>query len=915
MKRNFGVGILIFCFGLSSINLGWASEVMQVTPAVVGAVDLGDINMQMLEQDRINRDQEMAITGLIDENQKLAAVALAQKQDATLEKINQTMIDYRNSIQSRDQARVVTDSQRVSKYYDLITLTEDVDDMKSARQTLQLRWDVIYGKHKILTELQDELTALNEKLKGAQAPQGQASRDYPAVTDSDQGPKIQMLTQRLAEMDQKISHYDEVISQKDQQIELLKSELEDKIAQEKNSSPNVTLNNDGMIKQKQDQVELLKSELEDKVTQDNKQGPKDAIIKNQEEQIAQISAKLTQQANGYALVSAKLQEQADGFAEEKNQAKVLRDKIEQQFTDEKAKDETIRWLHQVLAVAKEKAAYYQLISQQDKASMADVQGEVRKIRGDFAQRFKDYDQFENAIGSLKNKVSQLNWQLSDEKDKGQQGQKLREGLKAQLSDSQAEIVKMKADMAALLQDRANKVMDIQKAATQADDRVKLAKQLIDLQQQEASLIEEKSDLEAAQNTNFENHFTEFESKINALLADRQNQTSDLKKRMEELKNELEQKQDQVGMLKSEINAKIAEAKNQDMLAGQIQGLKAQLQDKEAQVAATRSQSDQMTAMMGDYQKKLESKGNAYNEELKQVLAAKNARAELEAQIVDLNVKLQEKEGQIVNLKKDMYDIKELSNTRDKDAQTSELNLSMVEQKKVAQKINEYQAQINAMQAANTRQVHEIAKLNFELELVRKKLTDRVPNSDEIEFFKSGFNKAIMQLKQKDAMILKIKANAQEYEREFKAQSKEFQSLKDQLQDAQDEIGRKVEDLKYKNMEITRLKSRTKMSGSDLQKQVMVLSQKLEDAQDRLRGKTHESRVEALEAQLMSAKAEIKDLHKQLDQFIQPSKNNPLEEKLKQALDKVDQQGKVINALVQKLQDSGKSVNLDKLGDD
>jgi len=937
MNRNFGIVLLIFCFGLSNINLGRAAGVIQAVPVDIQQVDLGEINMQMLAQDRINREQELVISGLIDDNQKLAAKALAQNQDATLAKINQTMIEYRNSLLSRDQTRVVTDAQRASKYYDLITLTEDVDDMKSARQTLQLRWDVIYGKHKMLTELEEELTALNEKLKG------QAPREIVNVSDSQQGSNIQSLTQRLAEADQKISHYDEIISQKDRviaqltdnlaktqnfaaakdemikqkndQVDLLKSELEDKISQEKNQVPMRSSNKDQIIKEKQDQVvDLQRSVPVNMIAQVPNQDQKDMIIKNQEGQIAQISAKLQEQADENTQVTAKLKEQADTFADEKNQVMVLRDKIQQQFTDEKAKDESIRWLNQVLSVAKEKAAYYQLISQQDKTSMAEVQGEVRKIRGDFAQRFKDYDQFENAITSLKNKVSRLNWQLSDVKDKGQQDQQLREGLKVQLQEKQAEIVTMKADILAITQDRANKENYFHNAAIQMDDRVKLAKQLIDLQQQEASLLEEKSDLESTQNTNFEDRFTVFESKINGLLADRQLQTAGMKNRIEELKDELGQKQEQLAALKTELNAKIAEVKDHDMLIGQVQGLRAQLQDKEAQIAATNSQSDQTTAMMGEYQKKLEAKGNAFNDELKQVLDAKNKRALLEAQIVDLNVKLQEKETQIVNLKKDMYDLKEMNNTRDKDAQASELNLSMVQQKAVEKKIDEYQAQINMMRAANAKQVHEIAKLNFELELVRKKLADRVPNSDEIEYFKSGFNKAVLQLKQKDALILQVKANAQEYEKEYKAQSREFQSLKDQLQDAQDEIGRRDEDLKYKNMEITRLKSHTKMSGSDLQKQVMILTQKLEDAQKKLSRKTHEGRIEALQAQLVSAKAEIKDLHKQLDQFIMPSKNNPLEEKLKQALDKIDQQGKAINALVQKLQDCGKSVNLDKLGD-
>ena len=40
-----------------------------------------------------------------------------------------------------------------------------------------------------------------------------------------------------------------------------------------------------------------------------------------------------------------------------------------------------------------------------------------------------------------------------------------------------------------------------------------------------------------------------------------------------------------------------------------------------------------------------------------------------------------------------------------------------------------------------------------------------------------------------------------------------------------------------------------------------------------------------------------------------SKDDRLREKLKQALDKIDEQGRVIDVLVRKLQDAGQSVNL------
>ena len=48
------------------------------------------------------------------------------------------------------------------------------------------------------------------------------------------------------------------------------------------------------------------------------------------------------------------------------------------------------------------------------------------------------------------------------------------------------------------------------------------------------------------------------------------------------------------------------------------------------------------------------------------------------------------------------------------------------------------------------------------------------------------------------------------------------------------------------------------------------------------------------------------------QFISPSKSDAAQAKLKQALDKIDEQGRIINVLAQKLQDAGQSVDLTKV---
>ena len=84
MNRKFGISILALCFGLSSVNASLAAQSIEISPVVVQPCDLREISQQMLEQDRINRDQELAVRGLIDDNQKITNTALARQQDATL---------------------------------------------------------------------------------------------------------------------------------------------------------------------------------------------------------------------------------------------------------------------------------------------------------------------------------------------------------------------------------------------------------------------------------------------------------------------------------------------------------------------------------------------------------------------------------------------------------------------------------------------------------------------------------------------------------------------------------------------------------------------------------------------------------------------------------------------------------------
>ena len=238
---------------------------------------------------------------------------------------------------------------------------------------------------------------------------------------------------------------------------------------------------------------------------------------------------------------------------------------------------------------------------------------------------------------------------------------------------------------------------------------------------------------------------------------------------------------------------------------------------------------------------------------------------------------------------------------------------MIQQKILDDKINGYLDKINGLHATNVRQAQELTALRTELALARQQL-EGMPSSDEIDFLRAGLKKATVQLKQKDELLDQIKANADEYVKEFKEQTREFQSLKDQLVDAQQALERKDEDLKYKDMALTRSKDLSKASESDLKAQVMALTNKIDVEEKQFNRKTHENRVQALQAQLKSANSQIKDLQAQLNHLRGPSSKDPLEEKLKQALDKMDQQGRVINTLFQKLQDCGKTVDLSKVTD-
>ena len=1388
MNRNFGIGILIVCFGFSSVNVSWATESMEISPIVVQPYGVQALNRQILDRDRQNRDEEIEIKELAEENDKLARANLAHQKDEGLSKINQTMLNYRDALLSRDRARIVANGEKwwTSRYGDLIALTEDADAM-TVHQDLESKSGLLAEKYQMLTSLKDEMTDLNEKLKNRQDEalnqKEKIIEGYKEIAQEQQE-KVQMLVERLNEMDRRISHFDLIIERKDQQIarlkdnlamaqteaatkdemikeqkaqidmlqlqpkenpmpstnridlspiivnpvnnqlqaapatnpalaakediiksqsdqlahlrneisvkdeiikqqknlinmlqakpkdhlasstnemelppiivnpvqavqegpmksqsvqlsqlqnqisakdgvikqqedqiailkdrvqelsskyegkdeiikqqesqlallkseleeviskedlnkspsdqlarlqneisvkdeiikqqkhlinmlqakpkehlasstnemelppiivnpssnqpqgapgvnhlsseqeeliksqsdmlahlqgeisaqdeiikqqenqtallkarlqelsskyevkndqlDLLKSELENKIIKDKNQSQKDSVikeqedqiaflktksqelsDKDEIIKEKNDQMVVLRSELDHRIAQEKNQGQRDETIKEQEGQIVSLKAQLNDlsskngllklQSDQLAKASEQFKNQSGLFANIQTEVMGLRNRLHQQGLDLKARDESIRWLNQVLAAAKNKAEYFKLTSQENQSALRQVKEQIQKIKEEFALRANDINQFENTITTYKDQVGHLNMQLTqkqgevdqlksdlenkvkEDKSKDQQEAQIQQDLRAKLQDKEDQIANLKKDILAgqnakgelgslkqqlaaledkedvlkqdlnaklkgredkiailkeeiltILQKQTKNENDLRNASAQADDRVKLAKQLIALQEEEAGLLDEKSKLALQQYNIFDRHFDVFEDRMKVLLANHQIQTTDFLNQMEELKSELYQKEQQVQSLYAELKNKIVQGKNQSLLAEQVQELKSQLQDNENQILAMKKniqegretreeadslkqqlvgeqdkevllkqeldsktvESEKLTAMIGEYQKKLESKDTAYNGQLSQVLSSKNYQAQLEKQIDVLNSQLQEKEAQVIGIKKDMYDLQERTSAKEKETQAKDLSLSMVQQKMMDEKIKEYQDKINGLQVTNGTQEQEIKDLKTQLALAQQKL-DAMPSSDEIEFLRTGLKNASQQLKQKEEMLSQIKANTDEYVKEFKEQTQEFQSVKEQLQNAYDEINRRGEDLKYKNLEVVRLKERSTISVGDLQDQVNALTQKLGVVEKKFQGKTNENKVMALQAQLKNADAQIRDLQAQLNQFKSFSKNDPCSEKLKQALDKINEQGRAINLLAQKLQDRGQSVDLTK----
>jgi len=779
MIRNFGIGTLIVLFCLSSVNLGLAAQVLETPSVVAQPYDLGAINQQMIELDLENQHQLAALQGILSENQKLTNTFLAPKQNVILEKINNAMAT----------------SQRVSDYDELINLEEDVDDMKNIGKTLQQKRDVIEQKSKILTDLKDEMVSLNKKLSG-EAPSGNMDQ-----IEEQQGAKIQMLAQSLGETDQKIGHYDEIIAEKDRQILQLKDDLA-RVQDEASIK-------DQLLRKQKYQIEILRGQSNDIAlhptvslelppiyvsTSDNEEqaapepGPAPAtnielppIIVNAPNLGPQVVAG-PDPALALAAKDKIIKEQEDQMAILKVQAQELSSKVE--FLRTQA-DQMVK------ASSSEK-------TQSFSAGNANLQAQVLVLNEKIQQQALD----------LKAKIESIRWLnqvLDAAKSKAEYYQLSSQQDKLSVANTQEEMRDVKENFAQRSKDYARLDNDILSLKSQVS--------LLGLQ-----LIQKSQQVDLLR--------SELENKI----AEQKSQ-SVLARQIKDLKTQLQDRDERITALKAKLQAGQGGNQDLDALKQQLAAQQDKADQLKQQLDSKTTQADQLTLMLNEYQKKLESKDNAFNGQWGQILAFKNYQIKMDKQVADLNTRLQEKEAQVIKIKEALYELQKSSSAKDSEYQAKDLSLSILQQR-----------------------------------LKDEKLL-RMPDSDEVNFLRAGFKQATMQLEQKDALLHQVQANADEYQKEFKDQSLEFQSLKDQLRDAR--------------AEIALIKDHSPANVKDLR------------------------------AQLKKANAEIKDLQTQLDQLRSVSSNSPLEEKLTQALNKMIEQGQVINTLTQKLQDCQQGSNSTK----
>lgn len=775
---------------------------------------------------------------------------------------------------------------------------------------------------------------------------------------------------------------------------------------------------------------------------------------------------------------AQAQTQLDSLkSQTQGQLDSLKNQLQQQDQDLKSKEDMIHWLNQAVEMNKSKAQYFKLTAQQSNLSLQAIQDQIQRIKNDFVERFRNYDQIETSLTSLRQTVYRLDDQLQEKQQQvdllkdelerkineqrimAQQEVRMQAELNGQIRDRDNQIAQMKGDMLALQQQQADqksqnqKEQDLisqlnnshdqitqmkgdQKAQTQkeqglasqldeskqqvtqlkdqvksiqqaqaGDDRLKLAQQLINLQQQETDLLDQKARLGLEQYKIFESHYNSFEQRMGSLIDQRQIEQVDMKDTINSLQNDSDLKQQEIDSLKTKIEEKIAQEANGQALQMQVEQLTSELQDKQNQIinlqksiqsgatgqsdASTvqlareqqkveeltqqldekKAESSNLNNLVSQYQQKLEAKNSQYNAQMGQVLSSHHDFDQMQKQIADLTLNLQDREAQI------------------RDLQTKDLSLSVIQERAMDDKITESKNTILQLQAKADVQQQEINNLKMELALARQQLNGSA-SPDEVEFLRSGLKKATAELRQKEDLLGELQAEVNENKGNSKEQGFDLAQVKQQLQKTYDQLSSVQEDLKYKDMEITRLKEQGVLKTGDLQDQIKDLKKKsnqnemaalkvqLQNSQsrvDELEGQLDQytknetggssdtsdlqeqlnnanTRIQQLEAQLQTpnapsqaavvvaapvvepkergheaqklraeldranmqldqANGQIKLLQDELTMYTKHSKRDALQEKLDQATHEINQQGEVINYLVDKLNKDGQKVDL------
>ena len=485
-------------------------------------------------------------------------------------------------------------------------------------------------------------------------------------------------------------------------------------------------------------------------------------------------------------------------------------------------------------------------------SNEDLQATSHQQEGTIRELNKRLDEGEERINHDEDTLAQKDRQITELKDS------LAETLNETIVNGKSAKVQ-KDQMDLLKSELENKITESKTSASELkakDETIRWLNQKLDVAKKQAQyyqLSSQQDNLATQQiqkevqdlKSDFAQHFKDYDQFENTI--------NSLKGQVSQLQEQLSQKQSQVDLLKLELKNKISQGGDQavleaDTLKQQLVGEKDRIGQLKQQLEMKSAQSDQLSLMVDAYQKKLEDRNNINNDQLKQIMSDKNYQAQMDKQIAYLSTQVQEKEGLIVKIKKAMYDLQQQNDA----SQAKDLNSFLGQQKTMSK---------------------EIQRLKTELELATRGHGVPVPgSSDELNFLRTAYKQVAAELEQKSKMLGEAKANAAEYEKAYKEQSKGFQSLKEQLRDAQREL-------------------------------------KLKDAQ--LMHKGDGNKAVLLQEQLDKAKVEIKDLQTQLKQFEASSQHNALQDKLKQALDKIDQQGRSISILNQKVQDCGQSADLTK----